>query len=62
MKVLGVLLLATLAFAQEPPFQPVATVSEIMDAIISPASKAVFDAVSTSRIPSIRFSEMTTSP
>jgi hypothetical protein len=37
-KIIGVLLLATMAFAQEAPFQPVATISEIMDAITLPYS------------------------
>jgi len=35
------------AAGQASTYRPVATVQEIMDAIISPASKAVFDAVST---------------
>src|SRR5438105_13963753 len=43
MRVIGLLLLASAAFApaKTPPFQPVATISEIMDAITLPYSDAL---------------------
>src|ERR1043165_3652697 len=44
MRMIVLLLLATLAFAQQantPPFQPVATINEIMDAITLPYSDAL---------------------
>lgn len=41
MRIIALLLLASPAIAQAPPFQPVATISEIMVAIILPYSDAL---------------------
>ena len=41
MRIIALLLLATPVIAQSPPFQPVATISEIMDAITLPYSDAL---------------------
>jgi cytochrome c553 len=41
MRIIGLLLLASAAIAHEPPFQPVATISEIMVAITLPYSDAL---------------------
>jgi hypothetical protein len=41
MRFIGLLLLASVAVAQKPPFQPVATISDIMVAITLPDSDAL---------------------
>jgi cytochrome c553 len=41
MRIIGLLLLARAAIADEPPFQPVATISQIMVAITLPYSDAL---------------------
>ena len=41
MRIIALLLLVSPAIAQSPPFQPVATISEIMDAITLPYSDAL---------------------